>query len=166
MKLRIKWLAGAALLCLAVFAAMLMAVTNTPDARMERVISEVIDEYGFEEFFEHSTDFGGSAVFSFQSYTVKSSDENHEERIFAQLSRACEDCTVEYIEQSPVNDQSTPITLIKTGEEYDSLDSFFVRFQDATIVDGVEVDSYLMLQIVRRNHGQGILNKLRRWLPW
>lgn len=166
MKRRTKWLVAIIPLCLLAFAAALTAVTNTPDARMERVLSEVIDEYGFEEFFRHSTDFGVDSVFEFQMYTVELEDESLEERLVARLSKACEGCTVEYIEKSPINEQATPITLIETGGEYDSLDSVIVGVQEASIIDGIEVDSHLMLQVIRRNHAQGILNKIRRWLPW
>ena len=165
-KRRVWWIVGSFGLLMLGFVATVTVTTNTPDARMGRVLAEVIDEYGFEHFFEYSDDFGMGDTYVFQTYILQTPDESLDARIIARLSGACESCVVKSIELSPSDTASLPATMIETGDEYDSLDSVMVRFQEATMYDGIEVDSHVMLQVITRDHAQGILDKLRGWLPW
>ena len=160
---------GAFVVCLLAFAATLTAVSNTREGRMERVLAEVLDEYGFDLYYTGWKDVpadGGPPGFVYRTYTAAVLDKDLLDRLATRLTKACEGCAVEYEERTQLSGTTWHITKIETGEEFDSLAMISAVVTNIDISGGgTSWDQNVVLH-VGRARPEGILTKLRRLLPW
>ena len=166
---KVRWIVGGFLFLLVGFAVAVTVMTNTPDARMERVLAKIIDEYGFEktdEYLLNLSTYDEEGFSVTENYSASRLKEGSFEKLVERLSEVCDGCKVTHIEQVPMGVNGGPYTWIEPTTQYGSILGISVVVAEDESHLSSESASHLILVIERRVREQGFMNWIRSWLPW
>ena len=164
---------GALVAAVALFGGLaFLSVQSSTDARIERAVARIAEEYGFEYSTEYASYHNGARrPLLADIYTGRALGQEEKGRIVARLERACPSCTTELVK---MGDTSPGFTLPFAEPTYDvhywfpedgsAIWSVMFVFDDRGISSGDDAPSSMLT--ITRYSDSGPWSFLKRLWPW